>query len=476
MVTEAVRSPGSRLSDDLYRIYLVALSWLVFPVYGDFFAAILPTTETTLRWVYPVAAVLVQLAWLWSGSRGGPMTVSRASIVHELGAAVSARTVLLPQLLRQGLAWGGGGAVVGGVLTSVGGEFSFPIALGVSAGSFLLGFSAVMWGTVLMIELRDSGSTRGWFVSGAVVVAVVVAIVVLIERSVSNVTALATLAVVTVLGGALAWHSLDRIPVALQWERARNLESARSAMLEVDFHRMLIDLRGAGDNKPAGVTKLPPSWGLSLWRAATPLRHAMPWSGIRIALSVVSGFLLLAFTPLEQGAVLVAFGAVWLVLGYELTRGLAAIADQVAFSVHYPSSSTPLLLGQLIASLALGSLGIAVAIAWRFASDQTEALAATLIAAMGIVGGAMQARLGSPDTTSFVAKYGLQFAAGLLWARAAAAPLAVLLTAVFVFHGVLEPAEVVAGIDLARLARSLIPVVFVVALFVSVQPLRREAR
>jgi len=50
--------------------------------------------------------------------------VTRASLIHELGGAVSPRKVLVPQLLRQAMAWGVGGALVGGVLTSLGGDYS----------------------------------------------------------------------------------------------------------------------------------------------------------------------------------------------------------------------------------------------------------------------------------------------------------------------------------------------------------------
>ena len=139
-----MRSPGSRLSDDLYRLYLMALAWLVFPVYGEGIAVVLPTADSTMRWVFPIIAVGVQLGSLWSGARGGPMSVSRASIIHELGAPVPAKRVLAPQLLRQAVAWGTGAAMVGGVLTSFGNNFGFAAAAVVSAACFLLLFAAVV--------------------------------------------------------------------------------------------------------------------------------------------------------------------------------------------------------------------------------------------------------------------------------------------------------------------------------------------
>ena len=111
-----------------------------------------------------------------------------------------------------------------------------------------------------------------------------------------------------------------------------------------------------------------------------------------------------------------------------------------------------------------------------FAADPTAAIAATVLAAMGIVGGAVQARLGSPDTAAIVERFGLQPAASVLWARASAAPLAVLLAIVFVYHGVVAPGELEVGIDLTGPARLLLAAVFLMSTAVSIQPLRKAAQ
>lgn len=410
------------------------------------------------------------------------MMVTRASLIHELGGPVSPRTVLVPQLLRQAMAWGVGAALVGGVLTSFGGDYSFTAAFSASAAGFLLGFASVTWALTVMVGVRRNDARRTLYLASAMVAAVTVTATVVIAMSITTTAALIVLVAVATAGAALSWHALDGIPVHTLWERSRNLESARSAMLEVDFHRMMIDMRGAGEGKPSGVTRLPSGPSLSWWRCIAPLRHSMPWSALRLGASAVAGLALVGFAPLDQGVVLVAVGAVWLVAGYELTRGLAAIADQVAFFVHYPRSSFPLLVGQLVTSLGLGALLIALINGWRLPVDRTAAFGAIVVAAMGIVGGAMQARLGSPDTTKFVSNYGLQNAAALLWARAAAAPLAVLLAVILVFHGYLQPLEIGPELDLDEVVdltlpiRVLLAVLFAAALAVCLTPLKRISR
>ena len=477
MATNKVRSPGSRLGDDLYRLYLLALAWLVFPVYGEAFAFVLPTSQATLRWVFPVVAILVQLGWFWSGVRGGPMTVTRASIVHELSAPIPARRVLAPQLLRQAIAWGAGGAMLGGVLTSIGDSFSFSEAAPVSAASFLLLFSAVMWASVVMVGLRSHKSLRIACMAAALTAAAAVSVPVIAAVSITSGDVVVVLGLSAIAGSATASWAINRVPVHSVWQRARNLESARSAMLEVDFHRMMIDLRGAGDNKAVGVTRLPTKRLPSMWRSLAPIRHALPWSGIRLSAGSLAAVLLLVFAPITQGVVLLAIGAVWLVLGYEITRGISAVADQVSFLTHYPHNSLRLLGGQLLASLTLGTLLLASSYGWWFVVDQTEATVATLVASMGIIGGAIQARLGSPDTTAFVENYGLETAAALLWIRATAAPIAVIVMTILVVHGFsLQPVDLGFDIDTSLIAQPLIPILFAVGLLISLAPLEKAAR
>ena len=481
MAANSVRSPGSRLSDDLYRLYLMALAWLVFPVYGEAFATILPTSQGVFDWAYPIAAVGVQAGWLWSGARGGPMMISRASVVHELGAPVPAHTVLAPQLLRQAVAWGVGGAMVGGVFTSLGDNFSFSAASSISAAGFLLFYAAVVWAATFMIGVRTTGSARTLYIGASAGAAILLTVTVLIDGTITSAVVLIVLLLVALAGSATAWRALDQAPVQSLWQRSRNLESARSAMLEVDFHRMMVDLRGAGDDKAEGTTRLPSGPWISMWRAVAPIRHALPWSAVRLAMGLTASVLLVTFAPFSEGIVILSFAAVWLVLGYEITRGVAAIAGQVSFLVHYPRSSLPLLAGQLVASLVLGTVLIASSIGWRFAVDTDEAIAATIVAFMGVLAGALQARLGSPDTTSFVERYGLQNAAALLWARALAGPLVAVITAVLAFHGFAAPPDLVVfdsdvAVDLGQLARTLLPALFLMTLVPLLRPLKKVVR
>ena len=276
------RTAQSRLSDDLYRLYLVALSWLLFPIYGEVFAAVLPSSTESVEWVFTIGVIAVQLGWLWSGIRGGPMMVLQGSIVHELLAPVSPRQTLAPQLLQQSLAWAAIGAVVSGFLTSLGGQFTFAQAGRVSVAGFLIGLGSIAWGVSVMTGWRSHGQRRTMLVGGPVLAALITSIAVLTAGPVGSNVTLAVFAVTSLAGFGFAWMALDEIPIPSLWQRARRLESARSAFLEVDLHRMLVDLRRAGESAPIGTTRLPTGRWLSAWRWAAPIRHAMPWSIIRL--------------------------------------------------------------------------------------------------------------------------------------------------------------------------------------------------
>ena len=478
MAGDAIRSPGSRLSDDLYRLYLVAISWLIFPVYGEVFEAALPTSQSTLDWVFPALAIITQLWWLWSGFRGGPMTVTRASLVLELGAPVSARTILGPQLLRQAIGWGAGGVLIGGTLTALGDDFAFASAFVASAAGFLLGLGAAAWACTVMVGVRTSGGARAAFLGLAAVACVVVIATALVSSDLTSGTSLAALGAVAAVGLVAAWQALERVPLSLLWKRAGSLEDARSALQQVDFHRVLVNLRKAGESRAVGQSRRPGRW-LSVWRLFAPIRHGLPWSAIRIAGGVGAGLLLLLTGDLDQGIVLAAFGAVWLLVGYELTRGLASIVEHSSFDVHYPRSSLPLIVGQVAVALLVGVVLIAPVVGWWLANGSVEGRAAAIVALCGIVAGALQARLGSPDTASFVNNYSLQGAAGLLWARALAGPLWVVVVVVLVFHGYELQTNVFlreAGIEVAPIALAILPAVFIGALLVCINPLRSLAR
>ena len=474
------RTAQSRLSDDLYRLYLVALSWLLFPIYGEVFAAVLPSSPESVEWVFTIGVIAVQLGWLWSGIRGGPMMVLQGSIVHELLAPISPRQTLAPQLLRQSLAWAAIGAVVSGFVTSLGGQFTFAQAGRVSVAGFLIGLGSIPWGVSVMTGWRSHGQRRTMLVGGPVLAALITSIAVLTAGPVGSNFTLAVFAVTSLAGFGFAWMALDEIPIPSLWQRARRLESARSAFLEVDLHRMLVDLRRAGESAPIGTTRLPTGRWLSAWRWAAPIRHAMPWSSIRLVAGVAASILLIAFDALEHGVWLSVFGVAWLFIGYEITRGLAALADHVGFVSHFPGGSMRLLVGQLVASLIFGGALITIGAAWSMLIDFGLGAGATLLAFAGILGGAMQARLGSPPTATFMQKYGIQMAAGLLWTRAAAAPLALLVVVILTFHGYVDPGLIVipeiAEFDIAGAARGVIPAVLIGAALAAVQPLESALR
>ena len=476
----AERTAQSRLSDDLYRLYLVAMGWLLFPVYGEFFALALPTSPAALEWVFPIAVIGAQLGWLWSGARGGPMMVLQGSIIHELLAPVSARRTLAPQLLRQALAWGTAGAVLGGLLTSLAGEFTFTRASQVSIAGFLLALGATFWGANLMVGVRSTGPLQALLVGASAAAAVTATVASLVLDRVGNGASLGVLAFVATVGASLSYKSLDNVPVHSLWHRARRLESARSALLAVDLHRMLIDLRRAGESTAVGNSRPPTGHWLSAWRAIAPLRHGTPWSAIRIGAATTAALLLAIFDTLDEGIALAAFGLMWLVVGYELTRGLAALADHVGFVVHFPKGSFQLLIGQLAASVAFASVLIVAINGWLFFVDSQTGAGAVILAVMGILAGAVQARLGSPPTATFMQNYGVSNAAALLWMRAAAAPIIIAVTVLLAFHGYLQPDLIeppaLIPIDISAFARSAVFAVGIGAAVTAVVPLERALR
>ena len=479
-VTAPVRTAQSRLSDDLYRLYLTALSWLLFPVYGEVFAAVLPSSPAAVEAMFAIGVVAAQIGWLWSGIRGGPMMVLQGSIVHELLAPVSPRQTLAPQLLRQSLAWAAVGAVASGLLSSLGGEFSFAVAGRVSVAGFLVGLGAIAWGVSVMAGWRSEGRRRGVLVSASFVSAIIVSTAAVLLGPVGNGTTLGIFALAAIAGFGAASFGLDEMPVASLWQRARRLESARSAFLEVDLHRMLVDLRRAGESAPVGTSRLPTGRWVSGWRWAAPIRHAMPWSLIRLAGGIAASILLIVFDALDEGVWLAAFGVAWLFIGYEITRGLAALADHIGFVSHFPGGSFRLLLGQLTASLLFGGLLIGAGAAWLLLIDSSAGAGATLLGLGGVLTGAMQARLGSPPTATFMQKYGIQMASGLLWARAAAAPLLVLTIVLLTFHGYIEPQPIyipeLIELDIAGAARAAVPLVLLAAAVTAVLPLEKALR
>ena len=109
--------------------------------------------------------------------------------------------------------------------------------------------------------------------------------------------------------------------------------------------------------------------------------------------------------------------------------------------------------------------------------DGQAGTGATILGLTGVLAGAMQARLGSPPTATFMQKYGVANAAALLWARAAAAPLSVFVMVVLTFHGYLQPELVeipeLEELDISLIARSVVPLVIVGAIATIVQPLEK---
>lgn len=473
-VQNASRTPRSRLADDLYRLYLAGMGWLLLPTYGDAISRAMPSSDSTVDGVFVGLVIAAVLAAAWSGWRGGPLMVTGAAVIHELGSPAGRRSVLAPQFLRQAIGIGVGGAVAAAVATAMGPSFTWGAAFRGSILAMVTVIGAVGWAVLWMVLRHGSDETanRPAWLRPAIAVGVIIPTALVASGiNPSGSTGLAALAAVAACGLGLAWVLLDWVPPALLWRRAHALESMRAAMLNTDFHRVLINVRRAGETKSVGTMNLARSWmPTALYRFVAAQQHVLGPTLVRLAVGAGGGVLLVSLASLDQGLIAMLFAGCWLIVGIELTRSLAATADQITFVVHYRRSSSWILLGQLaIASLIAAALA-AVTLLWRYQSDEASTKAALFIATSAVAGGAVQARLGSPNVDGITDRLGVEFVQPVLWARALAAPLLVAISTLAVFHEWLRP-------DLIEWGSSYVyfPIIFIIGGFVtSVVPLERS--
>lgn len=416
--------------------------WIFLPFWASFLAELLPSQWDQFDRGFSVAVIAIGFFGAWSGLRGGPLMLTRSAIVHELGAPISKRSLLLPWLTRQAVAW----AMVTGVLATVTlvladrDAFTYSEAFAVSVTAAVVSLSSICVGVTCLAAIHGKFHTTALLVATAVMLTAPVAVLVVAGSLVSLVAVLALVGLL-VVSAAFAIYALEGVPVELLWKRAWAVEAMRSSTQSLDFQRVLLDLRNATERPPYGsrqllaLRRLP----LPLWRHLAGVQHTWRWHLARLGANTVLLAVLAWWGTTTEGMVALALAGASLLLGLEVTGALAATADQPAFVVHYPHGSRRVLQGQTITTIAL-SLGItAVVVAGRFADSAGTVAGILLIAIAGSVGASMQARLGSPDLSAMIATYGVESVSAVLWVRAMLGPLLVLVTTILVFHQFLRP-------------------------------------
>ena len=466
-------SPSSRLTDDLYALYMAAMMWIFLPFWASGLAEVLPSDwEEFDRW-FDIAASGVGFLGAWSGIRGGPLMLTRSAIVHELGAPVSKRMLLLPWLARQAVAW----ALVAGVLATVAlvladrDAFTYSDALAVSLVALLATLSSINVAVALLAALRGGFATKPLLASAAILLAAPVVLLV-VAGSFPTAAGMTGLALLAVASSGVAFYALEGVPVPLLWKRAWAVEAVRSSTQSLDFQRVLLDLRNATERPAYGVRRLLVLRRLprALWRHIAGVQHTWQWHVVRLVAAATLLGLLTWSGATSQGMVALGLAAASLLLGLEVTGALAATADQPTFVVHYPHGSRRVLIGQTTTTIAIASAIAGVVIVGKLTGSVTTTTGIFLIAVAGAIGASIQARLGSPDLAKMISTFGVEQVSAILWLRALLGPLLVIATTVLVFHQFLRPDQVEGPFGAG------IAIVLFAGLLVATSPLEKETR
>lgn len=418
-------TPGSRFRDDLYVLYVVVLLWFVVPSYGAALALVLPSDVPNFAGGLDILAVGAGAGALWWGAQGGPLTVSRAAVTHELGSPASRILLLLPRLARQALTVGTLTGVGGALLLAINGGasdgFSGPalVSLVCALAALATVFQAAAW---LVVVHAHSGPRARLAIAGAVGPGAVAAFV-STGGSLSTGAGLAVLTAIAVYSGIVGVLALHWVPVDRLWRRAAAMESVRSAMQVFDFQRVLLDLRRAGDQPQPGSLRLARPWmPTALWRQLASMQHGVVKHLVRLCVAGLALAALVYFGQPREGLVILAIAACGAVIGLEFSGSLAATADHRVFVLHYRRGSAVVLLAQWVTMLVLALAVGGLAVGWHWLAAPREVLAAGLLCGYGAMGAALQARLGSPDLAALVDVLGFQWVGPVLWGRAMAGP------------------------------------------------------
>ncbi len=435
-------TPGSRFLDDLYAMYLVGIGWFILPVYGQGVALVLPSDYPGFDGALDVVAAVIGFVAVWWGARGGPLSASRAAVIHELGSPASRRSLLLPRLGRQTLVASMTAAVVGAFLLAINGGLSlgFGTQAVVSGVCATTAAGAVFQAAVWLVVFHARSGPRVLLGLAAAVLPLGVAVFVGLGGTLSSLPGLGLLAAAATASGVLATVALRWVPVDRLWRRAAALESMRSSLQTFDFQRVLLDLRSAGEPPVPGGLRMTRAWmPLALWRQLATMQHGFAHRALRVGAAAAAVAVVVFFAEAREGLVLLVLAACCGFIGIEFSGPVAATADHVVFGVHYPRGSAPVLRTQVATMLAL-TVGIgALAVGWQWAEPSREALVVLLLCGYGGLGAAVQARLGSPNLGAFVDVAGFAAIGPLLWARAMVGPAILLFGAVALSHHWLRP-------------------------------------
>jgi hypothetical protein len=468
-----VVTPGSRFRDDLYVLYVVALLWFALPSYGRALALALPSDVHDFDRGVDLLAAGAGVIALWWGAQGGPLTISRAAVVHEMGSPASRIALLLPRLARQALTGGTFAAVAGTLLLALNGGassgFAAPALISLVCGAAAIGavFQAAIW----LVVVHGHSGPRALLALVGALPPLAVAGYVASQGSLSSAPGLLVLAAAALGSGVLATVALTWVPVDQLWRRAAALESMRSAMQVFDFQRVLLDLRRAGDRPQPGRLRLARAWmPTALWRQLATMQHGLAKRLVRITAAGAALAALVALADARNGLVVLAIAGCGGLLGFELSGSLAATADQGGFVVHYRRGSASVLRAQLATMLGLSLFVGAVAVAWRWTATPPAVASAILLCGFGALGAALQARLGSPNLAAFVDIMGLEWVGPLLWARAMLGPVVLVVGTVALSRQVLRP-----PVDGSQLWVSVAIATAIAAAVIATRPLEKEA-
>jgi len=445
-----VLTPSSRLSDDLYRLYLAGMAWLFLPFYAEVLSIVLPSAWAQFAEAFDVIVVVVIGAGLWSGARGGPLMVTRPVILHELGSPVSRRRLLLPWLIRQAAAWAIAAAVMATVVSVLADAavFTYESVVPPSVAALLAAWAAVFLAVSTMVATHQP-ELRVRLGAGVLVMVAIVVVAVAVGVSMRTWAGLGVVGAVAVASTLLGAAVVPFAPIEPMWRRATAVESMRSSLQQLQFQRAVLDLRHATEQPPFGTERYL-AWNrlpLGLWRHIAGVQHTPGWHLARLV--VLTGALAALFWlgDLSQGVVALAMSGCALFIGIELSGAVAATADQMTFAVHYPRGSGVILRGQVLtAALIAAGLGLIAAVG-QISNAPRSVVGVLVLCAMGAFGGSVQSRLGSPDVAALLSKYGPKMLSNVLWARALLGPLMLLATTILVYHQFFSAAPLAAPLD-----------------------------
>lgn len=435
-------TPGSRLSDDLYSLYLAGLGWVILPFYGDQLAEVLPSDYESVDRGVDLIAIAIVAAAIWGGWRGGPVLVSRAGVIHELASGASTRKMLYPRLLRQVVARSAMVAVASslGLALSLPGDYSVGQSVRVSIVLALAVALATCQSMLWHVLFANPGLPNVGVALTAIIGSAGPIAVVALGGSFfagPGLGVLGGLALASVVGAVLC---LEQAPIDRLWARARALETLRSSMQTVDFQKMLLDVRSVSDSKRSlGLALARPFMPTPVWRQVSALQHGLAGQLMRLVSAGGLVAVLVRYADLSQGIVALTIAGALAVIGVDLAVPIAATADQIPFLVHYRNGSGRVLQGQMFTAVVLGLAIGAVVTSGLWASGTKAALGALLLAFVATLAALMQARLGSPDVGSWAANYGPSFLGPMLWIRALSGPVLLVLATISISHQYFRP-------------------------------------